>query len=199
MTIDEFKILNIVKNNFQAYQMDLEHIEDEILHRFSGLVGADLFGNSILVLDYQNQEWGVVSEVDKSMVKSIIPFTKRDHFIVVDIKVAGKTYKMIMDTGAEINIFDWNTSRNIKKSRLKKSGSSSVQSASRDHQSTSNVRLQKFFMDNHVEKGLDFSVMPFDFINEGSSDKLDGLIGFPFFESKKIAFNFISGLMYIYK
>lgn len=199
MTIDEFRILNIIKSDFQAFQMDLEHIEDEILHRFSGLVGVDIFSNSILVLDYKSQMWGTVPTVNKSEIKSTIPFTMREHFIIVDIVVSGHSYSMIMDTGAEINIIDRASSRAIKKSNLKKAGTTSIQSASRDHLASSNVKLQKFHMQKHVEKGQEFSVIDFDFINEGLFEKLDGLIGYPFFEDKKVAFDFKEGVIYIYK
>ena len=198
-TVDEFQILDIVKRDFVAYQMDLAHIEDEILHRFSGLIGSDIFDQSILVLDYQTQVWGTVGALDISKIETCIPFMMGDHFIIIDIKVAGDKYSMILDTGAEINILDLDTAEQIKKSKMKNIGTTNIQSASRDHQSTKSVKLQKFQLGKHSERNQEFSIMSFDFINEGLDYTIDGLIGYPFFEGKKIALDFHTGTLHVYK
>ncbi len=198
-TVDEFKILDIVKKDFVAYQMDLAHIEDEILHRFSGLIGSDIFDQSILVLDYKDKEWGTVNSVDASDIATTIPFVMKDHFIIIDIIVAGETYNMILDTGAEINILDTDTSEEIKKSKMKSIGTTNIQSASRDHHSSQNVKLQKFQLGKHTEKNQEFSIMPFDFINEGLEYNIDGLVGYPFFEGKRVALDFKTGALHVFK
>jgi len=199
LTVKEFKVLDIVKSDFMAYQMDLEHIEDEILHRFSGLLGSDIFAQSTLLLDYNNQIWGTIESIDAKEVETVIPFKMKDHFIIVEIKVSGEKYNMILDTGAEINIISQEIASSIKKSRLKISGTTNIQSASRDHHSSDNVKLQRFQMGKHVEKNQEFAILPFDFINEGLDIKLDGLIGYPFFKDKKLVLDFKSGLLYLYK
>lgn len=199
LTVDEFKILDIVKSDFTAYQMDLAHIEDEILHRFNGLIGSDLFSNATLVLDYKQELWGTVEHIEKQSISNVIPFRMTDHFIVVDIKISGVEYSMILDTGAEINILSLKSAEEIKKSKLKKAGTTNIQSASQDYQSSETRILHRFHMGNHVEKHQEFSILPFDFINEGVDVNLDGLIGFPFFEGKKVALDFATNLIYIYK
>jgi predicted aspartyl protease len=198
-TVDEFKILDIVKTDFVAYQMDLEHIEDEILHRFSGLIGSDIFEQSILVLDYQKQVWGTMGELATESIEVSVPFSMRDHFIIIDIKVGGEKYKMILDTGAEINILGTKTAEEIKKSKMKDVGTTNVQSASPDHQNTKSVRLQKFQIGKHTERNKEFSILPFDFINDGLDYHIDGLIGYPFFQDKKVALNFKTGTLHILK
>lgn len=197
--INEFKILNITKRDFQAFQMDLEHIEDEILHRFSGLVGGDLFDNTILVLDYKKQEWGTVNKVKPRKIARSIPFIQQEHFIIVEIELAGEKLRMILDTGAEISLLDEVSMQQIRKSALKKAGSTSIQSASRDNKATRNVNAHKFYMYKHVEKNHEFSVLDFNFINEGLEETINGLIGFPFFKNKKIGFDFPAGMIHIYK
>ncbi len=197
--VDEFKILNITKQEFLAHQMDLEHIEDEILHRFSGLVGGDIFDQSILVLDYENQLWGIVKEIPKKEIDKSIPFTLEEHFIVVEIKIGKQNLRMILDTGAEISILDGLSASYLRERSLKDSGITSIQSASSDNTETKNVSVQKFIMDKHVERNHEFSILDFNFINEGLSEKLDGLIGFPFLEGKKVAIDFPSRQIHIYK
>ena len=198
-TVDEFKILDIVKKDFLAYQMDLAHIEDEILHRFSGLIGSDIFDQSILVLDYKEQMWGTVNEVEPALIASSYPFLMQDHFIIISIQVGGDKYSMILDTGAEINILDTDTALQIKKSKMKKIGTTNVQSASREHQTTQSIKLHKFQMGKHTERNQEFSIMPFDFINDGLDFGIDGLIGFPFFDGKKLALDFKTGTLHVFK
>ena len=197
--VDEFKILNITKQGLLAHQMDLEHIEDEILHRFAGLVGSDIFDQSILILDYENQLWGTVNKAPSKRVDLVIPFTLQEHFIVVEIEVAGHNLRMILDTGAEISILDGMSSVYLKKKSIKDSGVTSIQSASSDNTETKNISVNKFSMGKHVERNHEFSILDFDFINEGLTQKLDGLIGFPFLEGKKIAIDFPARQIYIYK
>lgn len=197
--VDEFKILNITKQGLLAHQMDLEHIEDEILHRFAGLVGSDIFDQSILILDYENKLWGTVSEAPIKRIDVSIPFTLQEHFIVIEIKIGGQDLRMILDTGAEISILDGKSTVYFKKKSLKDSGITSIQSASSENTETKNVSVNKFFMGKHVERNHEFSILDFDFINEGLSQKLDGLIGYPFLEGKKIAIDFPARKIHIYK
>ena len=197
--IDEFQILNITKQEFLAHQMDLEHIEDEILHRFSGLVGNDIFDQSILILDYKNQLWGTVQEVPSKRIDVSIPFALQEHFIVVEVEIGGRDLRMILDTGAEINILDGISSVYLKQKLLKDSGVTSIQSASSDSTESKNVNVSKFHVSKHVERNQEFSILDFDFINEGLTQKLDGLLGYPFLEGKKIAIDFPARQIHIYK
>ncbi len=197
--VDEFRILNITKRGMPAHQMDLEHIEDEILHRFEGLVGSDIFNQSILILDYKNQLWGTASEAPRKRLDVSIPFTLQEHFIVMEISIGGRDLRMILDTGAEISIMDGMSSICLKAKLLKDSGFTSIQSASSENTESKNVVVSKFFMGKHVERNHEFSILDFDFINEGMSNKLDGLIGFPFLEGKKIAIDFPNRKIHIYK
>ena len=197
--VDEFKILNITKHAMLAHQMDLEHIEDEILHRFEGLVGSDIFDQSILILDYKNQLWGTASEAPSKKLDVIIPFTLQDHFIVVEIKIGNKEMRMILDTGAEISIIDGMSSIYLKEKSLKESGFTSIQSASSENTESKNVIVNKFFINKHIERNHEFSILDFDFINEGMAQKIDGLLGYPFLEGKKIAIDFPARQIHIYK
>ena len=197
--VDEFKILNITKNSMLAHQMDLEHIEDEILHRFEGLVGSSIFNQSILILDYKNQLWGTASEVPTRKLDVSIPFTLQDHFIVVEIEIGGRVMRMILDTGAEVSIIDGISTVYLKKKSLKDSGVTSIQSASSENAQSKNITINRFNMGKHVERNHEFSILDFDFINEGMTEKLDGLIGYPFLEGKKIAIDFPARKIYIYK
>lgn len=197
--VDEFKILNITKESLLAHQMDLEHIEDEILHRFAGLVGSDIFNNSILILDYKNRLWGTTKEAPTKRIDATIPFTLQEHFIVVEMELGGRKLRMILDTGAEINILDGMSTSHVKKKLVKDLGVTSIQSASSDNTESKNISVSKFFLGKHVERNHEFSILDFDFINEGLTKKLDGLIGYPFLEGKKIAIDFTARMIHIYK
>ena len=197
--IEEFKILDITRQEFLAHQMDLEHIEDEILHRFAGLVGSDIFSQSILILDYENQLWGTASKSPKKRIDVSVPFTMQEHFIVIEIEIGGRALRMILDTGAEISILDGMSTLYLKKKALKDSGVTSIQSASSENTESKNVSVNKFSMGKHVERNHEFSILDFDFINEGLDQKLDGLIGYPFLEGKKIAIDFPARQIHIYK
>ena len=107
--------------------------------------------------------------------------------------------RMILDTGAEINILDGMSTSHVKKKLVKDLGVTSIQSASSDNTESKNISVSKFFLGKHVERNHEFSILDFDFINEGLTKKLDGLIGYPFLEGKKIAIDFTARMIHIYK
>ncbi len=196
-TISEFKILNITKSNYQAYQMDLGHIENEILHKFNGLVGQDVFNNSILVLDYPNKKWGVSSELSLDESWYSISFELVEHFVVIEVIIDDKINRIVIDTGAEINLLDKKTYHSLNRNAILSSSELSIQGASLENVGSPCAVLDKIGIGTKSFSDQTFSIIDFSYINEGIENPFDGLLGYPFFEDKKVAIDFKRQLLHI--
>ncbi len=197
--VSELRILNITKSNFTAYQMDLAHIENEILHKFDGLIGGEVFADGILYLDYKNQKWAVIDEIDESEKILEISFELVEHFLVLKVEVDHKERRFVMDTGAEINLMDEKVFRALTKEMIKSSSELAIQGASQENIGSPCAVLDAIYINEQEFAEQTFSIVDFGFINEGLKEPFDGLIGFPFFQDKKIAFDFKSEKIYLWE
>lgn len=197
--VSELKVLNITKSNFKAYQMDLGHIENEILHKFDGLLGGDVFSEGILFLDYKNKKWAVKKELDKSDNILEMSFELVEHFLVLTVEVDNKMRRFVMDTGAEINLMDEKVFRSLNKSMIKSSSELAIQGASQENIGSPCAVIDAIYLNDKKFSEQTFSIVDFAFINEGLDNPFDGLIGFPFFENKKIAFDFEKEKIYLWE
>ena len=197
--VSELKILNITKSNFTAYQMDLGHIENEILHKFDGLIGGDVFSEGILFLDYKNKKWAIKEEINLDEKLLEISFELVEHFLVLKIDIDGKERRFVMDTGAEINLMDEKIFRALDKKMIKSSSELAIQGASQENVGSPCAVIDAIYLNNKEFNNQTFSIIDFGFINEGLDEPFDGLIGFPFFEDKKIAFDFKSEKIYLWE
>lgn len=69
-----------------------------------GSIGADLFQNKILVIDFKNQNFKLLDKLDKSQ-QSQFEFVNTEvsnNFMIIPIKIDEKTYKFIYDSGSSI-------------------------------------------------------------------------------------------------
>lgn len=196
-TISEFKILSIIKSNYQAYQMDLGHIENEILHKFNGLVGQDVFKNSVLILNYNEKKWGVRNKFEADESWSKVNFELVEHFVIINLDIDDRNHRMVIDTGAEINLLDKKAYRALNKKVITSSSELSVQGASIENVGSPCAVLDKITLNEEKYFDQTFSIIDFSFINEGIDDPFDGLLGFPFFEDKEIAIDFKNQVLYL--
>ena len=196
-TISEFKILSITKSNYHAYQMDLGHIENEILYKFQGLVGQDVFRNSTLILDYKNKKWGVQKDLtfDESWTK--IDFELVEHFVVINLIIDDKSHRIVIDTGAEINLLDEKAYGALNKKVISSAAELSIQGASLENVGSPCAVIDEIKLAGESFDDQTFSIIDFSFINEGIEEPFDGLLGFPFFEDKEIAIDFKEGVLYL--
>jgi len=197
--ISELKILNITKSNFTAYQMDLAHIENEILHKFDGLIGGDVFSEGILYLDYENKKWAIKEEIPSDEKLLEISFEMVEHFLVLKIDIDNVERRFVMDTGAEINLMDEKVFRALNNSMIKSSSELAIQGASQENIGSPCAVIDAIYLNDTKFNDQTFSIIDFAFINEGLDEPFHGLIGFPFFEDKKIAFDFKTEKIYLWE
>jgi hypothetical protein len=107
----------------QAHLVDLHHIELRKNARILGVIGYDVFSQFEVMIDFQNRIL-VLSRVNNkgARIDSLawhmqpfdsIGFVLRKHLIVLDAEVNAVRLRMILDSGAELNLLDRGVNRKV--------------------------------------------------------------------------------------
>lgn len=94
-----------------ALSLDLRSMESRTGQRIDGYVGHDLISKGELRIDYPNRNFRLLNSERKPLEKgeppiAVLRFSYINHLPVVVLKMAGKTLRFVVDTGAGKNLID---------------------------------------------------------------------------------------------
>ena len=94
----------------KAFVMDMDYVESELKKEFPevcfiGSLGYDLIAQGRIEIDYPQEQLVFNPDlIEEDMIK--IPFAMQQKLPTVQISVAGKDYTFVLDTGANVLLFD---------------------------------------------------------------------------------------------
>ncbi len=129
--ITTFEYGSILRQDIEAWAMDLTYIEDVIGRPIAGILGHDLLKEYSIEIDYQKNE--IILIVDRSAytvsstdynITSMSISSYADHLPIVELDIEGVTKKLVFDTGAAVSVLDQsdmelNTSKTISINNIK--------------------------------------------------------------------------------
>jgi len=121
--VDSLQIDQLVLKEIQAHLVDLHHIELKKNVRLIGILGHDVYKDFEVFIDFQSKVI-VLTRVNRKGIRidTLAPFEVpydsmdfelRHHLIIVDNKVNAVRLKMILDSGAELNLIDRQVNRKV--------------------------------------------------------------------------------------
>jgi hypothetical protein len=119
--IDSLQLDQLVVRDIRAHLVDLHHIELKKNVRLIGILGHDVYQDFEVFIDFQSKVI-VLTRVNKKGIRidTLAPyelpydsmnFDLQHHLIIVDTKVNSVRLKMILDSGAELNLIDRQVNR----------------------------------------------------------------------------------------
>jgi hypothetical protein len=121
--VDSLRIELLVIKNLFAHIIDLSHIEVKKNTRIAGILGYDVFKKFELFIDFPERRIVLRRldrtghRVDQAGMREIpsdsMSFVLKNHFIQLAVIVNGVKLKMILDSGAELNLIDRHVNRKV--------------------------------------------------------------------------------------
>lgn len=194
-TISHFQWAGIERVNLRTSEANMDMLEKLTNKPIGGLIGYDFLEGFELVLDFEQQLASLVSvsnNQDKFNNERLtkIPFEMAGHLPVVTAQIGGSQLRFGLDTGANTNLLDAKKLAEIDPSLITQFDESEMFGLI--------AFGQQAFAANIVETdlhGLVFGSMKYLFtdishLKELSDNRVDGLLGFPFFQSGKFSINY---------
>jgi len=101
----KFKLGDYVAENFKLFGIaDYGSFLDAHEKIQCGSVGADLFQNKIMIIDFPDKTVYVTDSLNKQEVSAFdfIPASVKNHFLIIPVTINGKVYQLMYDTGSSI-------------------------------------------------------------------------------------------------
>ncbi len=186
----------VQKFNLDALTLDISHLEYLTEKPIKGLIGYEFFGDYDLLLDFENE---VVTLVPQDYVeiagnwklKAELPFSLEGHIPVIEANIGDVKVRLGLDTGSGTNLLDIARKKEIAPELLAPvqnarvvglgaGGSQQIDAADvleTTIAGTNYWNMRYIFTDISALKNL-------------KENNVDGLLGYPFFESGKFTINY---------
>jgi hypothetical protein len=205
---DSLRIDPLVIRRLYAHVVDLGHIEVKKNVRLAGILGYDVFKDFELFIDYGNRMIVLFRLDDKGnrldtaarreLPHDSLSFTQKRHLIVVEAKVNHVRTKMIVDTGAELNLIDRGVNRKVleKFSIIKRVSLTGV--GQQEIEVLAGV-LKDVYCGNQFTASMNTLLTNLDEFREAFEVSADGVLGYEFLKSRRTLINYKKRMMYFFK
>lgn len=201
-TVNEFQWSTIRRKSLDALVLDINHLNEYTHTPVAGIIGYDLLKSYEVYVDYPNAQLLLLVPGKNKLHIAAEPlvtleFELQDHLPVVTIQINGQTLRLGLDTGAGVNLLDARQQANLLASLEATIQETSVRAID---QST-NLR-ETAVLESTQLGDLELGMMPYLFSDlshlEATTLKIDGLLGFPFFEKVKCSIDYPNRKLHIW-
>ncbi|MBK8487770.1 MAG: aspartyl protease family protein [Chitinophagales bacterium] len=212
LTTDSLTIGDLVFKNITADVIPLGHLENMRGIKVIGLIGAGLFynleieidaNNSVLII-YKIDKQGnriVINENTPILIPDILlPLQLFNNVLLIDGKINGKKLKFVFDSGAEVNVLDYNVHDKVLEffsltTRKIISGSTNTKIE------VLNGEIRELEIGTILFKNIPFVVSDLSNLQLAYGLNIDGILGYEIIAKGKIVINLKRKLfiMYFYK
>ena len=194
--INQFSWAGVHKFNMNALSMDISHLEYVTDKPIKGLIGYEFFGDFDLMLDFENKVATLVpptyvTSVEKWRLKSQIGFELEGHIPVIHAHIGDVHLRMGLDTGAGTNLLDISRKEEIAPELIAPINNASIVGLSSNGASSivaADVLETTIAGNNYWNMRYVFSDI--SRLKNLKDNNVDGLLGYPFFQSGKFTINY---------
>ncbi len=201
--INTFAWAGVRKFNMKALSLDISHLEFMTEKPIKGLIGYDFFADFDLMLDFENRLVMLVPHgkvgVEKRKLTAELPFELEGHIPVIEANIGDVPLRLGLDTGAGTNLLDLNLKNKIAPRLMVPVKNASVVglSAGANTIFAANI-LETTVADKHYPN-MQYVFSDLSSLKNLADNEVDGLLGFPFFESQKLTINYGRKVIYFWE
>ncbi|HEX5111528.1 MAG TPA: pepsin/retropepsin-like aspartic protease family protein [Saprospiraceae bacterium] len=205
--VDSLRIQMLVIKNLFAHIVDLSHIEVKKNTRIAGILGYDVFKKFELFIDFPERRI-VLRRLDRSGIRvdqmdgreipsDSMSFVLKNHFIQLVAVVNGVKLKMILDSGAELNLIDRHVNRKVLENFSIIKRVNLVGMGRKEIEVLAGVLRGVSCGHQHEEK-MNTLLTNLDAINEGFDVQADGVLGYEFLKTRRTMINYLTRKVYFF-
>lgn len=193
--IETFTWAGVHKFNMNALSLDISHLEYVTEKPIRGLIGYDFFGDFDLMLDFENKIVTLVPQhyatrIEKWNLKAELPFVLEGHIPVIEANIGDVQLRLGLDTGAGTNLLDINRKEEIAPELLAPIMNASVVGLSAGANSIFAADVLETTIAGTNYWNMRYVFSDISTLKNLEENNVDGLLGFPFFESGKFTINY---------
>lgn len=196
---------SLEQSNLTALVMDLSHIEESVQGEVYGLIGYDFFRENGLLIDYKNAQIGFVDSnkcadlLTNHQYKSY-PFKMEKHLPIIECEINQRIYQFALDTGANMNLIDHNLQTEFANAIDYEETSHRLVDASTEQKNTTHIT--GYIKDVNIAglghyTNMKSVFLNIDHLNQNTSFKIDGILGYEFLSKNKTMINFPNSKLYV--
>ncbi len=201
--VKKFQWASVERKHLQALVLEIDHLEESTGSKLEGIIGYDILKDFELFIDYPNEQVLLLHPSENSLHKAAKPMATldielQDHLPVITVQIGSKTLRFGLDTGAGVNLIDKDcktalpleffTILGVEEIRAINQTSSQVEAAL-----VNNVHIADLPFDN-----MKYLLTEFSDLQSKTNLKIDGLMGFPFFERVKCSIDYPNKKLHIW-
>lgn len=205
--IDSVKVQLLVLHNLFAHFVDMSHIEVKKNTRVMGILGYDVFKNFELFIDFPEKRI-VLFRLNRAgnrvepgtsweVATDSLNFTLKNHIIQVTAEVNGVKLKMMLDSGAELNLIDRRINRKVLDNFTIIKRVNLVGVGRKEVEVLAGVLKEVRCGHQHVNK-MNTLLTSLDAINSSFGTQLDGVLGYEFLKHRRTLINYSKRKIYFF-
>ena len=186
----------------EAALVDLSHFEASSQYSIAGLIGYDMLKGYELFIDYGQKQLALLDPAKNQLLQAgmpdqIISFVLQDHLPVVTVEIGGQTLHFALDTGAGANLIDEKYLNLLPRESFTEGTQEELRGVDKNVRPVTAANIRKMRLG-----AIDFNDMKFLFtdlshLESASGLKIDGILGFSFFQQIKCSINYHKQQLYI--
>lgn len=193
--IDQFSWAGVHKFNMNALSMDISHLEYVTEKPIKGLIGYEFFGDFDLMLDFENKIVTLVPpdfvvDVQKWKLNKELTFELEGHIPVIEAQIGDVELRLGLDTGAGTNLLDIKRKDEIAPELLAMINNASIVGLGAGSSSIVAADVLETTVAGTNYWNMRYVFSDISRLKNLKENKVDGLLGYPFFESGKFTINY---------
>ncbi len=194
-TIAKISWAGVQKFNIEALTLDISHLEYLTEKPIKGLIGYEFFGNYDLMLDFENEIVTLVPPnyaaiTGKWKLKAELPFSLEGHIPVIEARIGDVKVRLGLDTGSGTNLLDVNRKNEIAPEFLAPIENAMVVGLGSNAQEIDAADVLETTVAEIKYWNMRYIFSDISGLTNLKENKVDGLLGYPFFESGKFTINY---------
>ncbi|MCK9638908.1 MAG: pepsin/retropepsin-like aspartic protease family protein [Prolixibacteraceae bacterium] len=200
ITIDKIEFANLTYKKIKADLTNLGHIENSRGIKILGLFGFNMIRDFEIILDTKNNQLKlyridktgnrIVSGPSKFRPDYSQLFKTNSNILFLSGKIGGRTLDFCFDTGAETNVVNSYSSKNILNT-LTITRRSGLRGAGSSRSEVLFGRMNDFTLGSKRIAGMETVVSNLEALSDAYGTKIDGILGFNFIEQGIVCINFV--------
>ena len=193
--IQKFSWAGIHKFNMDAISMDISHLEYITEKPIKGLIGYEFFGDFDLLLDFESHivtlvPEGYAYELSDWRLRTEVPFELEGHIPVIEANIGDVKCRFGLDTGAGTNLLDIKRMDEIAPELLAPIKNASVVGLASGKSSIKAADVLETTVAGHNYWNMRYIFSDISNLKNLKDNNVDGLLGYPFFQSGKFTINY---------
>lgn len=201
---EHFSWAGIEYRKIEAVSVDLSHLESSTHLDIAGLIGYDILKNYEVFLDYEQQQLALLNPgkgklLQATSPKETIDFTLDQHLPVLEVSIGGQTLRFAMDTGAGANLIDQKYQQLLAEGSFIAGEQETLRGVDQVVRPVTAAIVHDTQMGNLHLADMKYLFTDLSHLKTTTGLKIDGLLGYPFFQMTKCSVNYPKQRLYIWE